>query len=69
MRKQYLIVGASETYMGKVKDRELVVLLFDRKEMLPKLGMAPEYIAKGPETEELDSPRQCCCDRLDSVRL
>lgn len=50
--------------MGKEKDRELVVLLLDRKEMLPKPGVPPEY-ENEPEgssyAEELDSPLQCWC--------
>lgn len=51
-------------YTGKAKDRELVVLLFDRWEMLRKLGDATPWCAvmwdeKWPDAKELESAPKC----------
>lgn len=51
-------------YTGKAKDRELVVLLFDRWEMLRKLGDATPWCAvmwdeKWPDAKELESALKC----------
>lgn len=42
--------------MGKAKDWELVVLLFDRRDMLPQLGIPPESAERPEQGSDADIP-------------
>lgn len=56
-------------YMGKAKDRELVVLLFERWEVLRKLGDAETWCGMRPEKWLDSSMVQCWWTWLDSAWL